>query len=212
MGLRNLPKLSWLWLNELYSAASLHHILQHKESYPDTMVSYFYFDFNDTDKQSSKKAIRSLLFQFALQVSDIIRKLERLYQNCSNGQHQPAEDVFPLMLKEVIARQGEKYIILDALDECTDRGALLSFLLELTASKPCDLHILATSRREKDIDEELSSVANHNVSIQSAVVDEDIHIYVRDLMATDKKLKKWSDPVKNEIITALMEKAGGMYG
>jgi hypothetical protein len=106
----------------------------------------------------------------------------------------------------------EKYIVLDALDECTDREGLLNFIRDLMSSSPRDLRILSTSRREKDIDDELSQVANHNIDIQSAIVDTDIRIYIRDQMATDKKLKKWPDSVHNEITTALMEKAGGMYG
>jgi hypothetical protein len=69
----------------------LHNILQHKESYPDTIVSYFYFDFNDPAKQSSGKAIRELLFQAALQANGILHDLERLYQKCGSGQQQPPE-------------------------------------------------------------------------------------------------------------------------
>ena len=78
------------------------------------------------------------------------------------------------------------------------------------ASKPRDLHILATSRREKDIEDELSPVADHNINIQSAIVDVDIRIYIHHRMATDEKLKKWPNSVRNEIMTALMEKASGM--
>lgn len=194
------------------SAASLQHIHQHKESYPNTMVSYFFFDFNDVEKQSSRKAIRSLLFQFALQAIDVVQDLERLHKKCSSGQQQPSDDIIHSLFKESMAYPGDRYIVLDALDECTDREGLLTFIRELIGSKPRDLRILATSRREKDIDDQLSSVANYNIDIQSAVVDADIRIYIQDRMATDTKLKKWSDSVKNEITTALMEKAGGMYG
>lgn len=199
-------------LSELNSAASLHHILQHKERYPDTLVGYFYFDFNDREKQSSTKAIRSLLFQYALQVGDIARELERLYQKCSSGQQQPAEDAIHSLLREAIARPEEKHIVLDALDECIDREGLLRFIQDLTASKPQNLHILTTSRREKDIEDELTLIANHKVNIQSAIVDADIRIYIRDRMTTDNKLKKWPVSVQNEITAALTERAGGMYG
>jgi hypothetical protein len=173
------------------------------------MVSYFYFDFNDIEKQSSRKAIRSLLFQFALQGNDILQDLERLYRKCGSGQQQPPEDVIQSLFGKAVACPEQKYIILDALDECTDRQQLLLFVREI---KPRDLHVLATSRREKDIEDELSSIADHNINIQSALVDMDIRIYISDRMATDTKLKKWPDSVQNEIATALMERAGGMYG
>ena len=184
----------------------------HKESQPDTTVSYFYFEFNDVEKQSFRKAVRSLLFQFALQGCGILQNLEQLFQECSNGQQQPAEDVIQSLFREALAYPRQKYIILDALDECTDREELLSFLCELMKSTPRDLHVLATSRREKDIEDELGSIANHNINIQSTLVDADIRIYIRDQMATDKKLQKWPTSVQNEITTILMEKAGGMYG
>ncbi|KAK5202654.1 hypothetical protein LTR41_011600 [Exophiala xenobiotica] len=136
------------------SATALHHILQQKESYPDTIVSYFYFDFNDGAKQSSPNAIRSLLFQVALQASEIFDDLERLYQKCSSGQQQPADDTIHSLLRDAMVRPGLKYIILDALDECTDREELLPFIREVTACKLRDFHIMGTSRREKDIDDE----------------------------------------------------------
>ncbi|KIW90080.1 uncharacterized protein Z519_09511 [Cladophialophora bantiana CBS 173.52] len=208
---------SLMWLHgsagcgkTILSAASLHHILQHEK--PDTIVSYFYFDFNDIEKQSSNKAIRSLLFQIATQATVIAHELELLYGRCSHRQRQPAEDVIHSLFRKAMDTPREKYIVLDALDECTDREGLLTFLRELIASKPRDLRALATSRRERDIDDELSPVADYNINIlQSAVVDEDIRVYIRDRMATDQGLKKWPDPVQTEITTALMEKADGMF-
>lgn len=175
------------------------------------MVSYFYFDFNDVEKQSSGKAIRSLLFQLALQTPDTFQKLEILYQKCNNGQQQPAEDVFPSMLREAVAFPGQKFIILDALDECTDRESLLFFIRKLVSTKPQGLHVLATSRKEKDIEDELGSIAVPKIDIQSDIVDTDIRIYIRDRMAADTRLRKWPALVQSEITTALMDKADGMY-
>jgi hypothetical protein len=127
------------------------------------------------------------------------------------GQQQPNEDALQSMFRRAVTSPAQKYIILDALDECTDRENVSTFVSKLIDFKSQDLHVLATSRREKDIEEELISAANLNINIQSAVVDADIRIYIRDRIATDKKLKKWPDSVQDEIMTILMEKAGGMY-
>ncbi|KIX09177.1 uncharacterized protein Z518_00256 [Rhinocladiella mackenziei CBS 650.93] len=209
---------SLMWLHgnagcgkTVLSAATLQYILEDQQPRSDLMVSYFYFDFNDIEKQSWQKAIRSLLFQLALQDSGIIQHLENLCQKCANGQQQPPETDMHSLFREVVARPRQKFIVFDALDECTDREELLSFLVELMSSKPRDIHILATSRREKDIEEELTPVVDHNLNIQSALVDSDIRLYIRDRMETDKKLKKWPPSVQDEITTALMEKAGGMF-
>jgi ankyrin repeat domain-containing protein 50 len=197
--------------NQRTSAAALQTILQHRDSQSDTAVGYFYFDFNDVEKKSSKKAIRSLLFQFTQQVSDGLQGLERLYQKCGSGQQQPAEEAIHSLLRDEISRLASKYIILDALDECTDFGDLSEFLGDLADSKLKGLHIMVTSRREKDIEEQLKPITDHNINIQNAVVDEDIRIYVQDRLTTDSKLKKWPASVRDEIVTVMMEKADGMY-
>ena len=135
-----------------------------------------------------------------------------MYQKCGNGGQQPAEEVIRSLLKDLIAGKVHKYIMLDALDECTDREDLLTVLYDLVISKPQGFRILATSRRERDIEDRFIGIADHNISIQSAVVDEDIRVYVRSRLATDTKLKKWPPSVQEEIITVITNKASGMYG
>ena len=195
----------------LSSAASLQEITQSKEAQSDTVIGYFFFDFNDMEKQSSKKAIRSLLFQFALQQQNRLQTLEELYQRYENGQQQPAEEAVRSLLKDAIACTGHKYIILDALDECANREDFLIFIRELVQSQRKGLRIMITSRREKDIQEQLGSIANYDINIQSAIVNEDIRIYVRNRLATDSKLKKWPATVQEDIVATLMKKADGMY-
>ena len=72
------------------------------------------------------------------------------------------------------------------------------------------LRILITSRRERDIEDLLSTVTDYNINIKSAIVDRDIYIYVLDRLAMDSRLKKWPLAVQEEITVTLMEKAGGM--
>jgi len=195
----------------LSSAASLQEIIRLKNAQSDIVVSYFYFDFNDMEKQSSKKATRSLLFQFTLQQQNRLHILERLYQECGNGQQQPAEDVIRSLLKDAVVCTGDKCIILDALDECANREDFMTFIGELVHSQREGLRVMITSRREKDIEEQLGSIANYDINIQSAIVDEDIRVYVRDRLATDRKLSEWPEKVQEEIVAVIMGKADGMY-
>ena len=116
------------------SAGALQDVLLDRQSNNDAVVSYFYFDFHDAEKQSSKRAVRSLLLQCVRQDHDGARALEQLYRQCSDGQQQPAEHTVQAILQDVLARPTEKYVVLDALDECTgssrhsyfspDRGSL----------------------------------------------------------------------------------------
>ena len=190
----------------------MQNIKDHQESRPNTVVGYFYFDFREAEKQSSAKAIRTLLFQFALRNHDCLQGLEELHRKCQHGAQQPAEAELRLLLTSVIACIEHKYIVLDALDECEDREDLLIFLDELVNAKQQSIHILATSRHVRDIEEQLNPIATQNINIQSTVVDKDIRLFVHDKLTTDPKLKKWSAAVHEEITAVMMKKAGGMYG
>ena len=100
---------------------------------------------------------------------------------------------------------------MDALDECTDHEPFLAFIGKLTNANWQGHHIVITSRHEKDIEDHLSAITNYNINIESAVVDKDIAVYIRDRLCTDTGLKKWPPAVQEEIITVMMKKADGMY-
>lgn len=179
--------------------------------HPAAVVGYFYFDFRSTEKQKSYLAIRSLLFQLALNMPECLQALEQCYQRCNNGHNQPCEDTVRSMLCDALALPRRVYIVLDALDECTDQEILLPFLHRLMLSQPQQFCLLATSRPEKDIEEQIIPLANHVVNIQSTEVDHDIRVYAHDRLTTDIKLKKWPSHVKSKIAHELMSKANGMY-
>ena len=87
----------------------------------------------------------------------------------------------------------------------------MTFVGNLVDSFIENLHIMITSRRNKDIEDQLGSLTDYKINIQSAIVDEDIRVYLHNRLATDSKLRKWSEDVRVTIVTALMEKADGMY-
>ena len=174
------------------------------------VVAYFYFDFNDTEKQSSRKAIRSLILQAALRNTNHEQKLDALYRRCENGLLQPGGDTIRALLLSFLTNDERTFVILDAIDECTDREPFLAFLRDVMAANSRNLHIVTTSRREKDIEDQLGMVTDYDISIDGDVVDIDIYKYVRHRLGSDEKLNKWSPVLKDEITTILMRKAGGM--
>ena len=102
--------------------------------------------------------------------------------------------------------------MIDALDECKDRQALLAILGDIASWKTQKLHVLVTSRKEKDIGDKFASLGDLKaVCIQSALVNDDIRAYIHTRLQTDQKLSRWhAVNVKQEIETTLMAKAGGM--
>ena len=176
---------------------------------------YFYFDFRDTNKQRHDNMIRSLLTQLCVQCGGVPHAVRTLYDSCVCGVQQPTIKVLTDTLRHLAEELQQTFVILDALDECTDRQGLLRFIEEIYGWKLGSLHLLVTSRREMDIEYSLDPLIKEqdSISLQSTLVDEDIRVYVHERLQTDPGLKRWRNhaDVQKEIEIALMSKAGGMY-
>lgn len=175
-----------------------------------SIVTYFYFDFNDTEKQDYGKVLRSITAQILAQCPQIPDPLLRLYQDRFSRREQPRNAALLTVLRRSFERLGESYIILDALDESKDREGLLEWIQQVSNWGLRNVHILVTSRKENDIDDTLSSLLTCQIRMQSTLIDADIVAFVRDKLVQDPKLKKWPEKVRAEIETTLIEGAGGM--
>jgi len=170
-------------------------------------MAYFYFDFNDDKKQQHENLIRSLIVQLSTQSEKYSDSLQALYSRSKDGKHQPSYDGLVGSLKSMLQLHPKTYIILDALDECADREELLKLLQEISIGK---VQVLATSRKERDIEDALDSLFPQKVCIQSSQVGDDIQLFIRETLHNDPKLKKWPASVKDEISKKLMDGACGM--
>jgi hypothetical protein len=104
----------------------------------------------------------------------------------------------------------QTFIILDALDECKEREELLGLIGDFVNWNLETLHILATSRRARDIEETLEPLVTGQICIQNALVNADIHIHICERLQNDPKLRKWPTNVQMEIEKTLMDGAHGM--
>jgi hypothetical protein len=95
-------------------------------------MAYFYFDFNDGKKQRHESLIRSLIVQLSTQNEKYTEALHALYSHSQSGKYQPSYDGLVGTLQSMLQSYPKTYIILDALDECTDREELLTFLQEVS--------------------------------------------------------------------------------
>jgi osmotically-inducible protein OsmY len=91
-----------------------------------------------------------------------------------------------------------------------EREELLELIETILAWKIENLHILATSRNEKDINDFLESLVTGQISIEGASVDADIRTHIREQLKKDSKLRKWPANIQTEIEETLMKGAAGM--
>ena len=180
----------------------------------NSRVIYYYFDFQDQEKQLVCNMLRYIIIQLSIQIKETTRVVEGLYNSYS------ARSTMPTLaeLKDIMRRMIENaattpaiYLVVDALDECKERKSLLEVWEELRSWDQTILHVFATSRRETDIEDSLGKIATHVISLEESVVDGDILTYIGHQLQNDTTLCKWSEEIRKEIETALMKGANGMF-
>ncbi|KAA8627042.1 multiple ankyrin repeats single kh domain protein [Pyrenophora tritici-repentis] len=213
---------SRLWLygipgcgKTILSSTIIENLLQHCHDDISIVTAYFYFDFNDTQKQDPELMLRSLLCQL-LQRSVIIPKgVDALFSSCENGQRQPLMHTLLEVTQQTVQDFTQVYVVLDALDECTQRLELMDVLETVARWELNNLHLLMTSRKERDIESSLENYVKEEdtVCLQRNVVDQDIQRYVQQRLSDNKGLAKWNKDaaIRQEIETALMRGARGMF-
>ncbi|KAL8993437.1 MAG: hypothetical protein Q9169_006341 [Polycauliona sp. 2 TL-2023] len=181
----------------------------------DTAVLYFYFDFNESQKQKPEFMVRSLILQLLDQSFKAFDKVKSLYVLCSEGRSPPELTALCETLVEVIQELDETFIVLDALDECGEREELFEVVSHIRQIEPQKTHMLLASRRLPDIEEALRPLLSEidTVRVGGDAVNSDILTYISQRLRDDQKLKRWKDEsnVQEEIRRRLMEKADGMF-
>lgn len=131
---------SFLWLygipgcgKTVLSSTIIEAIFHHCSNNSSLAVLYFYFDFNDAEKQRPESMLRSLIIQLSLQCISVPQALESLYTTCTNGLRQPAYDSLLATLHQMIGVFQESYLVIDALDASSDRNMLLANIEEITS-------------------------------------------------------------------------------
>lgn len=123
---------------------------------------------------------------------------------------QPTLESLIVTFHALLLQLDDTYVIIDAMDECTDRETMLNMITQILSWKT-SVQILATSRKEGDILEALQSLTTRQICIESSLVDADIRTFISQKLQNDSKFKKWSPTIHSKIETTLVEGAHGMY-
>ncbi|CAD0010045.1 unnamed protein product [Aureobasidium pullulans] len=215
--LHNWFRVPYFWLSGMAGcgktvlSASIIEDLQQSKLSRSTTLLYFYFDFNDVRKQTLDGLLRSLVWQLK-SFSGNHASLEMLYDH---GKLQASIPKLKELLETtLLASSGPVIIVLDALDECTERSELLPWLSQIAARCTRNVQIIITSRKEYDIQVALEKwmATDAMISIPHSEVDEDIRTYVRARIIADEGLKRWENKprVQDKIEKHLMDKAQGI--
>ena len=137
-----------------------------------------------------------------------------LYDHHGNGHQEPTLSDLQNTLWAMLDGFSSTFIILDALDECTEREKLLnwieSVILEnLEKDINLGLHLIVTSRPEHDIEDKFKSYTCLDLVEESE--NHDLVAYLDYQLQNDSVFKKWKPDTQEEIKLTLIKQADGMY-
>ncbi|KAF2179090.1 hypothetical protein K469DRAFT_322187 [Zopfia rhizophila CBS 207.26] len=175
----------------------------------DIGVAYLFCSYKAQTDQSASSLFAALLKQLAQSRPDITAPVTHIYDEHSKRGSRPSLDEILRVLQSICLNYTTVYIVVDALDECTDReGArcrLIDKLRELQAR--IDVRLLFTSRFIPEITQKFQS----NPILEVRAHEEDVRRFVAgqiprlpNCIQRDEKLKQ---AVQNKIIEA----ADGMF-
>ncbi|KAF2678771.1 hypothetical protein K458DRAFT_435608 [Lentithecium fluviatile CBS 122367] len=195
-------------------------IIENLRSLSIQPLLYFYFDFNHTKKQTLRGVVCSLISQLYYTCNSAQEPLNALFSSYKDKNTQPSCESLCKVLREMIEKTEEIWIVLDAIDECVERKGsptegLLLWIRDLVKLEQKNVHCLVTSRPEQDIQSEMSNLVSekNRISIQSDLVNDDILAYICARVREGEGLKRWRDreDVQKEIEEELAHKANGMF-
>ncbi|KAH8834272.1 hypothetical protein DL96DRAFT_1810582 [Flagelloscypha sp. PMI_526] len=173
-------------------------------------VAYYYFEFTNPATLSEEALLRSVIAQLALAAPEVIRAL---HQKHSGGAHQPQLATLQTALRDLVSISRKPvFIVIDALDEfpAAQRKYLLQSLLAFCNSEStAQLHIMTTSREDRDIYAAFEDL-EYQLSVQGDLVRQDIAAFVNQQLA-DKKWAPWPKEEVDKMRRILNERADGQF-
>lgn len=169
--------------------------------------AFYFFDFSNDVKTKTSSCLRSIILQLAEQKADTT-SLEALQRTYAMGTP-PSQELLDV-LKSMSCKLDRLYIVVDALDECTDQDELFDLITAIRDWKLECLSILVTSRDEPGIRECLEPTAEQEILLKNSAIDDDIRLFIVETLKKDRKLQVWSE-LFPEIEKALGNRARGMF-
>jgi len=155
--------------------------------------------------------LSSLTRQLAAAANELPQEIFALAKELRGSGRQPGtRRLFSTLNSVIKSIDQDVFVVVDALDECPEkadyakRQDLLNQITELLSEHHRNLHLLATSRKEADIQESLQALATAKLDIQTAFRG-DIELFVKNRLEEVPRLARWSVPIKAEIVSKLLQ-------
>jgi len=154
------------------SSAIIDH-LQNKFSEEDIGIAFIYCNYKEQEEQTIGNLMRSLLQQL-LQRRSLPAELYTLYQRHTIQKIRLTISESLELLHAELSRCSRAFIIVDALDECSDDNGSRSALVEELFNLPTTTSLMMTSRHVASIQAKLNQARR----LEIRASDTDVRIYL----------------------------------
>jgi hypothetical protein len=183
-------------------------------------MAYYYFDFRDARKQDRFGLLSSLLSQLSAKSKYCSDILSPLYCNHASGTGKPTTSTLTKCMKDMLSLpgQGPIYIIIDAVDECSNvsgmpssREQVLELIEDIVRLDLPNVHLCVASRLEIDIRMVLEPLKPLQISLHDeSGQKEDINKYIKSVVYSDRNMRRWREEDQKLVIDTLSQNVDGM--
>ncbi|KAJ7572885.1 hypothetical protein C8J56DRAFT_570417 [Mycena floridula] len=185
----------------------------HSMIIPDVAVVYIYCDYNRETEQTPTELLGSILKQLAETRETLSDDLLALHKTCESHKTRPTIPLLMAALQKEVQSYSRVYIVVDALDECSEAARSL-FLSAEADDGLCSLsntvRLLFTSRNILSIAQEFKGKTRLDISAH----EEDLQTYIKGRILRDKRLNRLvngDSVLETEIIDQVIMKAAGKF-
>ncbi|MCJ1402435.1 hypothetical protein MMC11_005655 [Xylographa trunciseda] len=184
--------------------------LQKKFSETSVLTTCIYCNYKEKDNQTAQDLLASLLKQLVQDCESLSEKVTALYKDHTKRRTRlPPEDLIQALQLE-IARYPRVFIIVDALDECTEEGNRRMDLMDGVRSLPRNANLLITSRHNRTIETEFEGTRTLEIN----ATDSDITRYVLARIQCEHRLARHvrtHPALQQSIVNGILRGAKGMF-
>lgn len=177
-------------------------------TYEGNGVAQIFFDYKTQSEQNITSLLSAILKQLVQAKPSAAKAATILYQRHSSQGTRPSLDEIFAALKTSMMSFWTVYIIVDALDECSNRdGTRSQFLAKLRdLQDEFDLHLMVTSRANPDIVSQFTSSTTLEIRASRA----DVKQYVRGQIYRLPKCVQRDNKLQGEVEDKIVEAVDGM--
>ncbi|KAL6886872.1 Pfs, NACHT, and ankyrin domain protein [Trichoderma evansii] len=178
-------------------------------------LAYFSCDSSFDKRKTATSVLRGLLHQLIQQHSQLLDYLLPKYNERGAELFKSFDGLWTIFMAAAADQNtGQKYCIIDALDECDleSQKILLRQFQETFQGQdaPPNIRILITSRPYSEIFEYLEEFANQDLA-SFPQAKQDIDLCIEERVVGLAKKKKYTEKVKQQVSDILREKAEGTF-